>query len=155
MTSGRHVRWFALLDTNVIASGLLGLPRVQSVPGEILRRWLLGHFNLVLSEPILFELEHSVFSSSYFQERFSTAETEHLTATLREEAIIVEITVQITGVAGDPDDDHVLAAATSSDADYLVTGDRELRVLDDFRGIQIVTPREFLDILESPLMETD
>jgi putative PIN family toxin of toxin-antitoxin system len=143
----------ALLDTNVIASGLLGLPREQSIPGEILRRWLLGHFTLILSESILFELEHSVFASSYFQERFSTAQTEHLIVTLREDAIIVEITAQITGVASDPDDDHVLAAATSADVTYLVTGDRELRALDTFRDVQLVTPREFLDLLESTSTE--
>jgi predicted nucleic acid-binding protein len=78
----------ALLDTNVVASGLLGLPHEQSVPGEILRRWLLGRFSLVLSEPILYELEHSVFASSYFQQRFTAEETKRLLGVLRDETII-------------------------------------------------------------------
>ncbi|HXH69840.1 MAG TPA: hypothetical protein VNI60_05775 [Pyrinomonadaceae bacterium] len=33
----------------------------------------------------------------------------------------------------------------SGDADFLVTDDKDLIVLNPFRGVEIITPREFLD----------
>jgi predicted nucleic acid-binding protein len=46
----------AVLDTNVLASGILGIARWQSTPGELLRRWQQGAFKHVVSEAILTEL---------------------------------------------------------------------------------------------------
>jgi uncharacterized protein len=51
-------------------------------------------------------------------------------------------------VATHPEDDLVLAAAVSAEAGYLVTGDRQLQQLGRFRGVDIVSPRAFLAILE-------
>ena len=47
------------------------------------------------------------------------------------------------------DPDHrILEAAMAADADYLVTGDRRhLQRLQGFRDTRIVSPREFLDLL--------
>jgi uncharacterized protein len=39
----------------------------------------------------------------------------------------------------------LLELAVSGNADFLVTGDKDLLVLNPFRGVEIVTPREFLD----------
>ena len=51
------------------------------------------------------------------------------------------------GVATHPEDDLILSAAASANADYLVTGDAGLLGLTVFRETQIVSPRAFLDIL--------
>ena len=51
------------------------------------------------------------------------------------------------GVAPDPDDDHVLAAAASSQAEYVVTGDQPLLGLGAYQGAAIISPRAFLDVL--------
>lgn len=55
----------------------------------------------------------------------------------------------VAGVATHPEDDLVLATAISGSADYLVTGDRQLRQLGSFQGVVIVSPRTFLDLLAS------
>lgn len=47
--------------------------------------------------------------------------------------------------ARDRKDNILLELAASGDADYLITGDRDLLVLNPFRGTEILTPREFLD----------
>ncbi|MGE3911651.1 MAG: putative toxin-antitoxin system toxin component, PIN family [Chloroflexota bacterium] len=54
----------------------------------------------------------------------------------------------MTVVTGDPEDDYVLATARVGSADYLVTGDKELLGLQQFHGTRIVSPREFLFVLE-------
>jgi hypothetical protein len=43
----------------------------------------------------------------------------------------------------------VLAAAVSADADYLVTGDRQLQRLGTYEGVRIVSPRDFLALLDA------
>ena len=50
---------------------------------------------------------------------------------------------KLHGVCRDPEDDHVLDCLAASHAEYLVTGDADLRVLKKFRGAKIRSPREF------------
>ena len=48
-----------------------------------------------------------------------------------------------TGICRDPDDDSVLACAVAIGANYLVSGDKDLLVLDNCRGVKIIAPRTF------------
>jgi hypothetical protein len=54
----------------------------------------------------------------------------------------------VRGVAADPDDDAVLAAALDGGARYLVTGDHALRDLSSFQDVEIVTARELLESVQ-------
>ena len=45
----------------------------------------------------------------------------------------------------DPDDNRVLECAVEADAAWIVTGDQHLLALHPYRGIAIVTTRQFLD----------
>jgi putative PIN family toxin of toxin-antitoxin system len=47
-------------------------------------------------------------------------------------------------VCRDPDDDHVLGTAVAANADLIVTGDQDLLILREYRGIPIITPAECL-----------
>jgi len=51
-------------------------------------------------------------------------------------------------VCCDEDDDVVLATALAGKADVIVTGDEDLLVLKKFRGIKILSPRQFLELLD-------
>ena len=48
----------------------------------------------------------------------------------------------------DPDDDHVIATAIAVGATAIVTGDKDLLVLEQAQSVRIVAPRSFLDALE-------
>jgi putative PIN family toxin of toxin-antitoxin system len=58
-------------------------------------------------------------------------------------AELVTITEGITACR-DPRDDKFLELAVNGRADLIVSGDRDLLVLDPFRGISIVTPAAFV-----------
>ncbi len=58
----------AVLDTNVLASGFTVR---DSIPDRLLRLWLIGEWELIVSEPIIVELERT-FEKPYFQARLST-----------------------------------------------------------------------------------
>ena len=51
-------------------------------------------------------------------------------------------------VVADPDDDKIIACALEADADFIITGDPHLLNMKQYREIQIVTPRAFLEILD-------
>ena len=48
----------------------------------------------------------------------------------------------------DPKDNQFLELAVNGQADFIVTGDEDLLVLHPFRAIPILTPRDFLHVLE-------
>ena len=47
-------------------------------------------------------------------------------------------------VCRDPDDNKFLEAAIAAGAEYVVTGDKDLRSLDEYQGVKIRFPVEFL-----------
>lgn len=51
-------------------------------------------------------------------------------------------------VCRDPDDDVVLACALSAKADFIVSGDKDLLVLNNFEGIPILTASQALEMLQ-------
>jgi uncharacterized protein len=63
-------------------------------------------------------------------------------------ASIVTDLAPVTGVVRDPNDDMIVACALAAGADYIVTRDKDLLSLGEHEGIRIVTPRQFLDLLE-------
>jgi predicted nucleic acid-binding protein len=69
----------------------------------------------------------------------------------RQLADLVEPIEMSPVILADPDDDDVLACAVAAEADYIVSGDRDLLSLGSFRGIPIVTPAEMTGLLESGL----
>ena len=133
----------AVFDTNVLASGFVNQ---LGIPGQILLLWTYGAFELVVSEHILTELEHT-FKAPYFSKRLSPNQRAANTALLRREAIMTPIIAQVSDVATHPEDDLILATAMSFPADYLVTGDKKLQKLGTYQGATILSPRGFLDFL--------
>jgi uncharacterized protein len=67
-----------------------------------------------------------------------------LAALTREAQWIEEVDVQISACR-DPKDNKFLDLAVSGRATHIITGDLDLLVLNPFRGIYILSPREFLE----------
>ena len=57
----------------------------------------------------------------------------------------IRVRRRLAVVRRDPDDDKFLEGAVAGRAAYLVTGDRDLRELDSFRGLTILTAGQFLE----------
>ena len=138
----------AVLDTNVLASGFIGLTKPDSTPGELLRRWRAKAFLLVVSEPILAELADT-FTDPYFTQRLSPAEIEDALASLRSDAVLQPISAQVAGIAAHPADDLILATALSARSPFLVPGDKPLLERGRLQGTQLLSPRHLLTVLAS------
>ena len=137
----------ACLDTNVLVSGFAGSASLSSVPGEVIRRWEAGQYQLITSEPILEEVARTL-QKPYFLAVLTTAEIDQATEALRRRSLVTPITAQVSGVATHPEDDLILATAVSAPADYLVTGDGQLQRLERYQQVTILTPRAFLNLLD-------
>ena len=133
-----------VLDANTLASGAVA-PEGGTL-ATLIDSWQLGWFSVVLSSPILAELERAL-TDTYFTQRLSVADIAAYLALVRQTATITPISVEVQGVATHPEDDLVLAAALSAKADYLVSGDKKLQKLGSYQGVAIVSPRGFVDAL--------
>ena len=138
----------AVLDTNVLVSGLVGQRRRPlTPPAALIAAWRSGEFELVLSADILMEVERTL-QKPYFSHRISNDQRLQLLTVLRRRSRIVRLTKRVSGVASHPADDLVLSAAVSAGARYLVTGDGPLLALGSLRRVRIVSPRAFWSALQ-------
>ncbi len=128
-----------VFDTNVIVSALL---LKRSLARQALDLALqIG--DVLISQETLLEL-HTVLRRKGFQKYVTEEErTAFLVAFVRE-GRVVDITHTVQ-VCRDPKDDKFLALALSGNATCIVSGDKDLLVLHPFRGVQILTPRQFLE----------
>jgi uncharacterized protein len=136
-----------VLDANVFVSALI---RPEGPPGRILVRVIReGAFELVASPATLEELRRTLrYPKVRKSLRLTDEELDLWVDALRAIALVVEGRVSRHVVQADPADDIYIAAAAEGLADYIVSGDRHLLDLGEHEGIRIVTPREFLDLLE-------
>jgi uncharacterized protein len=131
----------AVLDTNVIVSATLIRGGNED---RLLRAWLRGAFELVLSPEILEEIGRVLSYEKLWRSQWMTeAEVVLSLETLAQEGVLVPGTVSVKA-SRDPADDKFLAAAMQARARYVVTGDRDLLDLKVHRGVRMVKPAQFL-----------
>ena len=59
----------------------------------------------------------------------------------------VFITGRIKGICRDKDDDDKIECGIIANADYLITGDKDLLVMGFYQNLRIVTMSEYLEIV--------
>jgi len=126
----------AVFYTNVLIAAFVS----EGLCAKLLIRGRRKDFQLILCPYILDEFE------DVLRRKFSVSTSEarvarNLVIEASENIIIPHTSV--TGVCRDPEDDHILACAISSEANFLVTGDDDLLSLKSYEGIKILTPRAF------------
>ena len=127
-----------VFDTNVIVSAAL-------LAGSIPRRAFdkaLDEGKILISVPVLLELAE-VLSRKKLNKYLLEEERMRFLVTLLKEVELVEITDVVTECR-DIKDNKFLELAVSGRADCIISGDEDLLFLNPFRGIPILTPREFL-----------
>lgn len=134
-----------LLDANILISYLLNR-RADSPITRIVESGILGEYTLLLPEALLDEFTAKIPAKAYLAKRITPAEMTQFTYILSAQSeTIPEITETIPAVTRDPKDDYMLAYAVVGEADYLVTGDEDLLVLQRVQGVAICPPREFVE----------
>lgn len=132
-----------ILDANVYVSFFL--TRGETI-ASVFALWKRGEFEVFVSTDIVAEA-YRIFRYPKIQKRITSVDQKALTQMV--EDLVERIYPQErTHVLRDPDDEKYLEAASACQADYLVTGDRDLLSLKNFGTTRIVSPKEFVDILK-------
>jgi len=125
-----------VFDTNILVSALV-------FPGghgdAALRRIIAGTDQLMMSRAILDELLE-VLSRKFARD---AEELAHVAVFFSELALVVTPKRRLR-VVRDDSDNRILECAIAGRADAIVTGDKALLALKNFRGIPVVTLRSYL-----------
>lgn len=134
----------AVIDTNIFVSGLI-LKSGNSY--KILELWRKNKFVVITSKLIIQEitkvLNYPKFQKKYYieeqdiQEILGLLNTEALLANTEKLNLKIEL-------SRDSTDNKFLVCAKAGQADFIVTGDNDLLVLNDLEGIPIITPAKFV-----------
>ena len=133
-----------VFDTNVLVSALIFK---DSKPGHAFR-YALRNGQVLLSLPALEEIAE-VMSREKFGRYVTAEERDEFLQALVGRARFIEPAAQIR-ICRDPEDDKFLELAISGAADHIISGDDDMLALSPFRGIEILTPDDFLSRMEGP-----
>ena len=127
-----------VLDSNVLISAL-GFQKTTRIIWDLVEE---GQFDLFVSTFILSELERGLVE----RVGFSPERAQEITAEVESVGIVEFPNHRISAIKDDDSDNAILECALEAKADVIVTGNmKHVRPLGSFRGISILTPREFLD----------
>lgn len=130
-----------VLDTNALVSAL----GWEGNPRAVFSGCVLGTYLLVESRDLLKE-----FLDVILRQKFSYLSREDIrefSVHLLQVCELVEPKRKLSIVREDPKDNIVLECAAEGKVDYIVSGDKHLLDLKEFEEIKIVTPAEFLKLL--------
>lgn len=127
-----------ILDTNVLISAIF----FSGPPSRILAAWMDERFELVVSEEILDEYRTV---ARRIGNKYRTVEIESVLDRIVVHALLVLSAPIPHEACSDPDDLKFLACAVASGAEIVVSGDRALLRASGFEGVEVLTPRQFLD----------
>jgi len=127
-----------VLDTNVFVSGVF----FSGIPGKILEAWRDGRITLVSSPAILEEYRRV---GDYLSVRYEGVDLQPVLSLTATSGFVVEDLKLPGPICEDPDDDKFLACALASGAMIIVSGDKHLLRASGWRGIEVLTPRKFLE----------
>jgi putative PIN family toxin of toxin-antitoxin system len=138
----------AVVDVNVLFSATI---LARGTPYQILLAWQADRYAQICSLGMLRELEENLRDPKQAgRYQLTEQDIQAILALVRSQAELILVPEhERLLVTGDPEDDDVLATGRLAQADYLVTGDKGLLELGEYAGMRIVTPRQFMDLLES------
>ncbi len=138
----------AVVDTNILVSSVIS---DRGPLRRVFELWREARFTLVSSLGLLEEIGH-VLRYPRIRQRYGLPESDilaflHLLSTAA--TIVPPQTFPLRDLPG-PSDAKLFSAALAGRAEYLVTGDLQLLELRDYAGIQVVSPADFVAIVERP-----
>jgi uncharacterized protein len=127
-------------DTNVIISAL----NFSGNPARILDMAEAGEIRLAISNDILNEVERVLQRPKF---GWTQEQVDGAIRGLSAFAEHVEPKQRIDVVKEDPTDNRILECAAASGSEYLVSGDKHLLKVGQYKGVKIVTPADFIEVI--------
>lgn len=129
-----------VVDNNVIISAAMFW---TSIPALAFRKAMKNEFSIIASQFTLSEL-FEILLNSKFDKYVTIPKRIEFLKIYKNALQIIPVTESIN-VCRDPKDNMFLELAVSGNAQMIISGDKDLLELNPFRGIQIISPKEFLE----------
>jgi uncharacterized protein len=126
-----------VLDTNVFVSGVF----FTGPPYQVLKAWRDGKIQILVSPAILEEYHRVMLELSA---RFPEIDPRSLVDFLSVHSEIVLPPSLPPVIQHDPSDDKFLECALAGKATCIISGDKHLLNLSQFKGIPILKPHDFI-----------
>ena len=123
-----------LFDTNVIISGFVS----QGYSFDVIKDTANKH-EVYYTEYLLKETQKSL--STKFP--LSREAINSIISTVKKQFIEGKTANTVEKISRDPKDNQVLADAVTNEIDVIKTGDKDLLELKNYKGIKIITPRDY------------
>ena len=135
-----------VLHTNQLVSSLLS---TQGLQRQLIDAWRRRDFLLLIASGQIEEVA-DVLARPKIRKKYPIPPSDQkaLLQLLRQDGLLLPHAPR-AGVCRDPDDDYLLACAAAGAADYVVTGDEDLLAVGSYRGVAILSAREFLATLST------
>ncbi|MEK6859590.1 MAG: putative toxin-antitoxin system toxin component, PIN family [Nanoarchaeota archaeon] len=131
------------IDTNVLISGSLW----TGASDKILEKVENKEIELILSKDIIEEFSKVLnYDEIKNKIRDKGLEVRRTVEKIISISNMIEPIEKLNIVKEDKDDNMVLECAIEGNVDYIITNDNHLLKLNEFQGIKIITPQEFLSI---------
>lgn len=127
-----------VFDTNVLISSLFWKGNSRSIVDLAIS----NKIKSITSSEILEEVE-AVLYEDFPKVPYNKIE-EIIKDILSYSSVIAAGVITVTDLR-DIKDTKIIACAISAKADYIVTGDKDLLILKEYKGIKIISPKSFLD----------
>jgi hypothetical protein len=136
-----------VLDTNIYVSNLIS---EKGNPAKIVRWWLEGEFDVLVSQPIIDEMLR-VSGYERIQKKYAQVREKRLeyAALIAEQALWIEPQEKLDVIAADESDNRYVECAVAGGAQYIITGDEHLLELGEYEGIRVLTPAAFVALKEA------
>lgn len=129
------------VDTNVLVSGIFW----KGYPGKMIDEWVEGRFDLIASLSLLDEYKRVLRRTGA---EIDPPLSEKWITILVEKVIVVIPSLPPQRWSRDTDDDKFIDCSFAGRANYLVTGDKDLLVLNGQFSFAILKPRKFLEVIK-------
>ncbi|PIV41355.1 MAG: putative toxin-antitoxin system toxin component, PIN family [Nitrospirae bacterium CG02_land_8_20_14_3_00_41_53] len=126
-----------LFDTNVLISAFLAFKK-GSVCYDIIDHAVEVH-NLYYTAFIIDEFKRVFKEDFHYPERLIDEFVAFITKFFTEG----DTADTVEKISRDPKDNQVLADAVTNEIDVIITGDKDLLELKNYKGIKIITPRDY------------
>ncbi len=127
----------AVLDTNVIIAAFAS----RGLCAELFEVCLVDH-TIVISEHILSEIQKKLIEKIHLPK----STLQNIIDYFRSIAEVFE-PEHIESVCRDKDDNKIIGTALAGSARFIITGDSDLLSLKKYKGVRIITPREYWSLL--------
>jgi len=125
-----------ILDSNIVIAAVAARGLCES-----LLELCLEHHEIILCEGILKEIEEKLTGKI----RVARPIARQYLDILRNNAFLYEPGPVGRDICRDPNDRMILGLAAAGNAEIIISGDKDLLVIEEYGGAKIITPRQFWD----------